>query len=166
MDCTALDLKFFIMIFKKNNSGTFAVDLSNSYWYYKSVKLKQTAKKDILNRIVDIPKTQKRHFWSREIKILNDLFKIYPVEEFWSVIRFNKKYESMTFLLSDYGKKLLKKRFLEFTYVVPETQTIELGEKTGEDFNVENKPKTIKDFLKTWVKQQTKLISSYQIKIT
>ena len=112
------------------------------------MKLKQTAKKDILNRIVDIPKTQKRHFWSREIKILNDFFKIYPVEEFWSVIRFDKKYESMTFLLSDYGKKLLKKKFLEFSYVVPKTQVIKIGDKIGKDFNVKNNPKTIKDFLK------------------
>ncbi len=112
------------------------------------MKLKQTAKKEILHRILNIPKTQKRHFWSREIKILNDLFKIYPIEEFWSLVSFEKKYDSMTFLISDYGKKLLKKKFLEFSYVVPKTKTIELGDKTGDDFIIENKPKTIKDFLR------------------
>ena len=62
-------------------------------------------------------------------------------------MKFEQKYDSLIFLKGDYGKKVLKKRFLEFSYKPPEYKKVKISTKTGEDFSYPKKNKTIKDFL-------------------
>lgn len=94
-----------------------------------------------------IPTQQKRFFWAREIKFLNDLYKLFPNEKFWKLLKFKKKYDSLLFLKGDYGLKVLKHKFLEFSYEIPKSDKIILGEKKGSPYLSKKKPKTIKDFL-------------------
>lgn len=109
--------------------------------------IKNNNKKDILGNLVIIPKTQKRAFWSREFKLLNDLMKMFPNEQFWNVIRINDKKDSLLFYKSDHGVNILKKLYNEFNYVPKTTPKINLGEKFGEDKVIKYNNKTIKNFL-------------------
>jgi len=90
----------------------------------------------------------KGSFYAREIKIFESLYKLYPNQDFWEKVSINQKPESLSFFVSDFGKKLLKEKYNEFNYKVPKAETFSLGEKQGEDKVIEIKPKTIKDFLK------------------
>ena len=51
-------------------------------------------------------------------------------------------------LKGDWGKEMLKKKYLEYKYVIPENKSYNIGNKTGSDFKVKAPPRTIKDFLK------------------
>lgn len=107
----------------------------------------QTEKKKIIEKLTDPPKTQKRLFWAREIKSLNILLESYPVDSFWKGLSFPKKLDSLILLRSGYYADQLKKKYNRFNYKIPARNNIELGEKTGEDYKKENKPKNIKEFL-------------------
>jgi len=109
--------------------------------------IKNNNKKDILSNIVDIPKTQKRAFWAREFKILNDLMSIFPNEKFWNVINFKEKKDSLIFYKSEHGLKILKALYNEYNYQPKTTPKIKLGEKFGEDKIIPSNNKTIKNFL-------------------
>tara|TARA_B100000424_G_C22819396_1_gene438398 strand:+ start:373 stop:708 length:336 start_codon:yes stop_codon:yes gene_type:complete len=109
--------------------------------------IKINNKKDILANLVNIPKTQKRAFWSREFKLLNDLIEIFPNEKFWNLISMSEKKDSLLFYKSDHGIKILKKLYNEFNYIPKTTPKIDLGEKFGEDKVIKYNNKTIKNFL-------------------
>ena len=111
------------------------------------MKLKQGEKKSIILKLLNEPKNNKRNFWAREIKFLNELYELFPDIEFWKLLKFKKKYDSLLFLKGDYGLKTLKVKFLKFSYVIPENKKITLGDKSGEDYKKPIKPKTIKQFL-------------------
>lgn len=111
------------------------------------MKLKQSEKKEIISRLVNIPEKNKRFFWAREIKFLNDLYEGFPNVDFWILLNFNKKYDSLVFLKGQYGAIELKKRYLEFSYKPSVSEKIILGEKSGKNYNKPKKIKTIKDFL-------------------
>lgn len=111
------------------------------------MKLKQTEKKSIILNLLEVPKSNKRFFWAREIKFLNGLYELFPNINFWKLLNFEKKYDSLLFLKGEYGLRVLKHKFLEFSYEIPIKPQIELGEKCGEDYNKKQKPKTIKQFL-------------------
>lgn len=109
--------------------------------------MKHRKKQEIIKRLILVPTINKRAFWSKEIKFLNDLIKIFPNEGFWDKVKFSKQYDSLLFLKSKYGLSLVVKKFLEFSYKPKPKETIKLGEKTGKDYVANKKPKTIKDFL-------------------
>ena len=109
--------------------------------------IKNKNKKDILSNIVNIPKTQKRVFWAREFKILNDLMNLFPDELFWNLINFKEKKDSLIFYKSEHGIKVLKTLYNEYNYQPRVTPKIELGEKFGEDKIVSSNRNTIKNFL-------------------
>lgn len=112
------------------------------------MKASPTTKKSIISKIVLVPDNEKRNFWNREFKFLNDLYKLYPDFNFWQLLRFDRKYESMNYFFCDYGKTILQKRFLEYSYVIPEVEEIKLGKKTGKDKSFPFKIKKIKDVFK------------------
>ena len=87
-------------------------------------------------------------FYAREMKMFEALLKKYPKQDFWEKVAFPQKPESLSFFASDFGKKILKEKYNEFNYKIPEAETFSLGEKQGEDKDIQIKPKTIKDFLK------------------
>lgn len=104
-------------------------------------------KKQILQRIIIIPDKGRREFWRREYKILNDLLEQYPNLDFWQKVKFNQEWDSLRILKSDYGKKILEKKYKEFNFILTEHKKIDLGEKIGQDKNINKKPKTIREFL-------------------
>jgi len=111
------------------------------------MKLKQNEKKEIVSSLINVPEKNKRLFWAREIKFLNDLYKTFPNVDFWLKLNFKKKYDSLVFLRGDYGAKELKKRFLEYSYTPNEVEKIVIGDKCGKDYDRPKTIKTIKDFL-------------------
>ena len=52
------------------------------------------------------------------------------------------------FYNSDFGKKLLKEKYNEFNYKVPEKESYSIGERQEPEKEIKTKPKTLKDFLK------------------
>ena len=105
-------------------------------------------KRDVIQRLVVVPKTQKRPFWAREMKMLNTLMEEFPGERFWSKVSFPKVYDSLAFLVSYYGKKLLKRKHNEYNYKVPSAPKIKLSNKKGEDKKIKKKKQTVRDFFK------------------
>ena len=104
-------------------------------------------KKEILKRIISIPDKGRREFWTREYKLLNDLLKKYPNLDFWKKVKFNQDWDSLKILKSEYGKKILEKKYKEFNFIITEHKPIDLGAKVGQDKIINKKPKTIRDFL-------------------
>jgi hypothetical protein len=108
--------------------------------------VKKINKRDLIKKLVVEPKLQKRMFWAREMKLLNDLMCIFDDMDFWSKIRTNKV-PSLAILKSKNGIKILKKKYREFKYKIPEKVEIRLGEKQGEDKKIHKTPKTIRQFI-------------------
>lgn len=112
----------------------------------KEIKPKFSVRKLVTKIIHPIPKNNK-DFWAKEITLLKRLIAKYPNVDFWEKGTF-KKVPSFAIYLTTEDSYLFSK-YQEFLFQ-PETDKVEikLGEKTGEDYNKQVKPKTIKDFLK------------------
>jgi len=104
-------------------------------------------KKEILKRILVIPPSQRAPFWKREYKLLNDFLESYPDIDFWEKVNFHQEWDSLRVLKSEYGKKILDKKYREFHYIIPEERQYPLGEKSGEDIKTKHKARTIREFL-------------------
>ena len=114
----------------------------------KSKPEKKINKREILIRLVEQPKTGKRFFFAREMKMLNDLCDRYSLE-FMNIVSFYKKLDSLAYLVSPKLKAVLDQKFRAFNYVVDNSKypSYTIGEKFGDDKKVTKKNKTIKDFL-------------------
>ena len=114
----------------------------------KKKKVKATSKKEILYRLVDVPPTGKTSFYSREFKLLNTLIDRYSLE-FMNVVTFNKKFDSLSYLVSDKLKETLDRKFRAFNFKIDLSRydVYDIGEKVGEDIVDKKKRRTIKDFL-------------------
>ena len=108
--------------------------------------MKKLNKRDIIKKIVTEPSTQKRMFWAREMKMLNDLMNMFKSEDFWQKVSLDKV-PSLAVLRSGQGLSILSKKYKEFNYKVPEKVEIPLGKKTGKDKIISKKPKTIRQFI-------------------
>lgn len=108
--------------------------------------MKKLNKRDIIKKIVTEPSTQKRMFWAREMKMLNDLMNMFKSEDFWQKVCLDKV-PSLAVLRSDHGLNILSKKYKEFNYKIPEKVEIPLGKKTGNDKIISKKPKTIRQFI-------------------
>jgi len=108
--------------------------------------VKQTHKKDLIKKFVEEPKNQKRIFWAREMKILNDLLDIFPNLDFWQKVSLPKS-SSLALLRSPTGLKRIRKKYREFNYKIPPKKIIKIGEKFGEDKLISKKTKTIRGFI-------------------
>ena len=109
--------------------------------------MKQGDKKRILERLVDVPPRGKRPFWAREMKFLKDFMEEYPSLEFWQSVSFGDKLDSLLLLKGKTGQESVKKKYLEFNYIIPEKEKHQLGKKVGEDAIIKTAPKTVKGFL-------------------
>jgi hypothetical protein len=107
----------------------------------------QTEKKLTIERLVNVPATQRRHFWGREVKSLNELLKSYPERKFWLGVKFPTKVETMIVFRSGYYSRELKKKHNRFKYSIPLKGEVSLGEKSGPDYNPNDEPLTLKKFL-------------------
>lgn len=111
-------------------------------------KQKKVNKKKILVRLVLVPATDKRLFYMREMHFLNILCERYS-EEFMEIVSFDKQFDSLAYLVSEKLKELLDQKFRAFNFVVDTSryETYNLTEKCDIDALINNKSKTIKDFL-------------------
>tara|TARA_Y100001937_G_C7126960_1_gene335374 strand:- start:118 stop:558 length:441 start_codon:yes stop_codon:yes gene_type:complete len=117
---------------------------------FKRKKKNRTSvsKKEILYRLVDVPAKGKNNFYAREFRLLNILIERYSLE-FISVVTFERKFDSLSYLVSEKLKETLDKKFRSFNYKFDPSRydVYTLGEKTGEDAVVTKNKKTIKQFL-------------------
>lgn len=108
-------------------------------------------KKVFIKKLVTDPQLDKkdknlRSFWSREMKILNYLLDKFPNITFWQKVRL-QKVNSLLFYKTEKGLKKLIKKYKEFNYKIPQKKDIILSDKAGEDFVVNKKNKTLRQFL-------------------
>lgn len=80
--------------------------------------------------------------------MLNDLCNRYS-QEFMSIVSFNKKFDSLSYLVSDKLKGTLNEKFRAFNFTVDlsKYESYDIGDKVGPDGDVSRTKKTIKDFL-------------------
>ena len=111
-------------------------------------KPKGLNKREILFRLLEVPDKGRRPFFAREMKMLNNLCERYS-QEFMAIVSFDKKFDSLAYLVSDKLKKRLDEKFRAFNFKVDLSryETYNIGEKVGHDSDVPRKNKTIKDFL-------------------
>ena len=103
-------------------------------------------KRECIKRIVIEPNSQKRVFWAREMKMLNELIDRFPNLDFWIRASF-QKVPSLSHFKSKYGIEKISKLYKEFNYIIPPKVDIILGEKTGKDKILSKKAKTIRQFI-------------------
>jgi hypothetical protein len=105
-------------------------------------------KKHILARLTLVPTKDKRLFYMREMKFLNDLCDRYSLE-FMNAVSFDKKFDSLAYLVSEKLKDTLDQKFRAFNFKVDlsKYEWYDIGEKVGDDIEISKPAKTIKDFL-------------------
>jgi hypothetical protein len=111
-------------------------------------KKTKISKQKILARLTLAPTMGKRLFYAREMKLLNDLCERYSLE-FMNVVSFDKKFDSLAYLVCDKLKEVLDKKFRAFNFKVDfsKYKSYDIGEKSGEDFAVKREVKSVKKFL-------------------
>ncbi len=103
-----------------------------------------------IERLVEVPKTQKRFFWAREMKLLKCLEARYSLQ-FLEIVTFPKKYDSLEYVISKELKPTMDRKWSNFNFKVDfnKYERHNIGEKSGKDFvSIENKPKNTKDLFK------------------
>ena len=119
---------------------------------YSAVAKKQVKqkinKKEILSRLTLVPIKDKRLFYMREMKFLNDLCERYSLE-FMNIVSFDKKFDSLAYLVCSKLKMTLDLKFRAFNYKIDTSKYVSytIADKLGEDAEVIHKPKTTKQFL-------------------
>jgi hypothetical protein len=108
--------------------------------------VKKLNKRELIKKIVEEPDKQKRMFWAREMKLLNDLMDMFPDQDFWRRMTIDKV-PSLAMLRSGYGLDILKKKYRNFSYKIPPKVEIPIGEKSGQDKIISKKTKTIRQFI-------------------
>ena len=104
----------------------------------------------LIGKLVDVPSTQKRFFWAKEMKLLKYLEARYCLY-FLEIVTFPKKYDSLAYLVSKELKDTMDRKWRNFNFKVDlsKYETMVLGEKTGKDYiPSDNKPKNTKDLFK------------------
>ena len=109
--------------------------------------MKQTDKKKIIERLIEVPDKGKRPFWAREMTLLKRLLERWPDLDFWGKVRFREKFPTLAYLLTDIGVGNVQRKYNEFTFDIPSFKTYNLGEKIGKDSEYSPKPKSLKKFL-------------------
>ena len=105
-------------------------------------------KREIIFRLLEVPDKARRPFFAREMKMLNDLCDRYS-QDFMSIVTFDKKFDSLAYLVSEKLKETLDKKFRAFNFKVDFSKypKYNIGRKTGKDIEIKKRKKTAKDFL-------------------
>jgi hypothetical protein len=108
-------------------------------------------KKTLIHRLLLVPKKSDKFFWAKELKILNNIISEFPDQAFWTkieneIIKF-EKVPSLAIHLFEQNKKIKERYKLHFYEVKPIINDFSIGEKIGNDYRKETRPKTIKQFL-------------------
>ena len=105
-------------------------------------------KREILFRLLEVPDKGRRPFFAREMKMLNDLCDRYS-QDFMSIVTFDKKFDSLAYLVSQKLKDTLDQKFRAFNFRVDFSKypQYNIGKKSGKDVKIKTIKKTVKDFL-------------------
>jgi len=105
-------------------------------------------RRNVINRLTEVPNNNAKFFWSREMKITKELYEKFPDIGFWGQIKLPFKLKSLAWLKSKDGNKRLKSLWAVYQYKPEEPEQIELGKKVGKKYKPQNKkPQTILDFI-------------------
>lgn len=111
-------------------------------------------KKEFIKRLL---KEDAKIIWPKEMKMANLLFKIFPKESFWKNLNLGFKLNSLCWLLSDDGRKLLNKEYKKFNLNLPETKIFEiennnLAFENNSSYDLD-KALNLREFLNLWQKK-------------
>ena len=128
---------------------------------YKRQTLLQL-RREIINKHLPVPKQKNKlgAFWRREMAVLKRLIEKYPDEQFWLKVNFkpipiklkygNKVQQlySLTQLFNWPFKDELDQKYKQSKIKLKEIEEVKVSEETfGENIEVKQKPKNLKDFL-------------------
>ena len=107
------------------------------------------SKREVIQKLVVVPKKARRAFWAKQMAIFNKLLAKFPSKKFWQKVCFDKKYEGMEYLFSEYGLQLVERKYRDFHYKIPPPPSFKFSkEKIGDAPLLSIEPTNIKDFLK------------------
>ena len=107
----------------------------------------------LIKKFVNEESFSDRNFWPCQMKMANNLIKKYNLDFLlWVIPPYNKKVPSLAYFIADYGQQYLQEQFFNYkkqtSDFTQKHEIIELSEsKIGEDIKIQQKPKTLKDFL-------------------
>lgn len=102
---------------------------------------------DLIEKVIfPIPSGPNKGFWQKETVLLKKLLVKYPDISFWQKVQL-KKVRSFAIYLSTESGYLFQK-YQEYLFQPPKQEPdFVLGEKSGDDYNISAKPKSVKDFM-------------------
>jgi len=103
-------------------------------------------KKHLVERLVEKPSHGLREWLMREYVILKKLSALFPLE-FLNQLKYSKKFASLAVLFCDNLMLELTRKYRAYLYVPPQKEEIILGDKAGEDYQIQKRP-TLRDLLK------------------
>jgi len=110
-------------------------------------------KKDFVKKLL---KDNTHIIWPREMKIVKSLITIFPDEVFWNTLDLGFKLNSLCWLLSDDGRKLLNKEYKKFKLNLPEEKKYNIKENNiafESKIDYDEKPLNLREFLNLWQKK-------------
>lgn len=121
---------------------------------FKQKKTRKLGKSQILiEKFINVEFYQNKYFWPKEMKFMSKLIKAYGIEFLeWLNPPSNYKLTSLIYFFTPQGENYLSDQLFEYkklkTDLTPQKQEVKLEEnKVGQDIIVEQKPKSLKDFL-------------------
>jgi len=122
----------------------------------KSVSNAQNTNLNKKEFVKNLLKQDANIIWPREMKIVKTLFTIFPDEVFWNSLNLGFKLNSLCWLLSDDGRKLLNTEYKKFKLSLPEQKNYKIKEnniafETKTEYD--EKPLNLREFLNLWQKK-------------
>ncbi len=113
--------------------------------------MKHRQKTDIIERLVK-PESLNRNInkggWAREVKLFNELLIDFPDETFWEKSSPGFVLHSLAWFKTPDGRAELSNRYKLFFFTLDTgTKSEYIGEKAGEDYQTNKKPKTVAELL-------------------
>lgn len=109
-------------------------------------------KQKLIKRILNIPDKKVKGFWSREIKLIDQIYKEFPHDKFWKSFKLSSKLDSLSFFKTKEGKERISKGIKKFDilsrYKPRKLPKITIGKKCGDDIEYKKIKQTLKQFLK------------------
>jgi len=120
----------------------------------KTVNFSNLNKKEFIKKFL---KDNNNILWAKEMKMVKNLFKIFPNEEFWKSLKLNFKLNSLCWFFSDEGRKFLNKEYKKFNLDLPEIKKFEI-ENNNIAFDIKkdydlDKALNLREFLNLWQKK-------------
>jgi len=138
---------------RKTSIATKSNSLGSRQKPVKTVNSTSLNKKDFVKKLL---KDNSHIIWPREMKIVKSLFTIFPDEIFWNSLDLGFKLNSLCWLLSDDGRKLLNKEYKKFKLNLPVKKEYEIRENNiafESKIEYDEKPLNLREFLNLWQKK-------------